>query len=201
MSEAHKEDDALVKPAPHPWLKLVTELGPLVLFFAANAKFGIFIATAIFMVAIVVALIASYVLTKHLPAMAIVTAVLVLVFGALTLILQDDTFIKLKPTIIYLGFAAMLLGGIALGRNLLSLVFDQMFDLTLEGWRKLTIRWALFFVAMALLNEIVWRTQTTDAWVTFKAFGVMPITIVFAMAQFPFIRKYAVAETPDETAK
>jgi intracellular septation protein len=174
----------------NPFLKLALDLGPLVLFFVANARFGIFAGTAAFMVAVLAALVASYVLTRHLPIMALVSAVIVLVFGGMTLVLQDETFIKIKPTIIYVLFAAVLLGGLVARKSLLSVVFDQVFNLTPEGWRKLTLRWALFFLALAVLNEIVWRTQTTDMWVAFKAFGTIPLTLVFAMLQYPLIMKY-----------
>lgn len=182
------------KPAPNPFLKLALELGPLVVFFAANARFGIFTATAIFMVAIAIALVASWVLTRHLPIMAIVTAVLVGVFGTLTLVLHDETFIKVKPTIIYALFGAALVGGLLLGRSLISIMFDSVFRLTPEGWRILTIRWAIFFFAMAVLNEIVWRTQSTDFWVAFKAFGVVPLTLLFGATQYPVLTKHQLPE-------
>ena len=122
--------------------------------------------------------------------MALVSAVVVLVFGGLTLFLQDETFIKLKPTIIYVLFAGVLGGGLLFGKSLLAIVFDQVFHLTDEGWRKLTLRWALFFLALAVLNEIVWRTQSTDFWVTFKVFGVLPLTFIFAALQYPLLMKY-----------
>jgi len=198
----------------NPWLKLALEMGPLILFFFANSRphlfapwvgpllpaaisgerAGIFVATAVFMIAILVSLAVSYALTRHLPVMAMVTAVIVVVFGGLTLVLQDDTFIKMKPTIIYLLFAGVLLGGLAFNRPLLAIVFDSVFDLTEEGWRKLTLRWALFFLALAALNEIVWRTQTTDFWVSFKVFGVLPLTFIFAGLQYPLLQKYAAKE-------
>lgn len=189
------------KSAPHPLFKLATELGPLVIFFAANAKFGLFVATGAFMVAIVAAIIASYVATRHVPLMAIVTAFIVLVFGGLTLFFHDEMFIKLKPTIIYSLFAATLGIGLLFDRSFIAVMFDQMFNLTPAGWRILTIRWAIFFALMAVLNEVVWRTQTTDFWVTFKAFGVIPITAIFAMAQTSLIKRYhlepASADVPD----
>jgi intracellular septation protein len=178
------------KSQPHPLFKLATELGPLVVFFVANAKFNLFVATAAFMVAIVAAMIASYVVTRHVPLMALVTGVIVLVFGTLTLVLHDETFIKVKPTIIYGLFAAILGGGLLFGRSFIAILFDQMFNLTPQGWRSLTFRWALFFVAMALLNEAIWRTQSTDFWVAFKAFGVIPLTMVFALAQMPLIKRH-----------
>jgi intracellular septation protein len=195
----------------NPWLKLALDLGPLLLFFFANARpalfepwlapiipdavatgerAGIFVATAVFMVAIVVALVVSYALTRRWPVMALVSAFVVVVFGGLTLVLQNETFIKVKPTIIYVLFTAVLFGGMIFRKPLLAMVFDQVFHLTEEGWRKLTVRWALFFLVLAVLNEIVWRTQSTDTWVTFKVFGVMPLTFVFAMLQMPLLKNY-----------
>jgi intracellular septation protein len=170
--------------------KLATELGPLLVFFVANAKFNLFVATGAFMVAIVAAMIASYVVVRHIPIMAIVTAVIVLVFGTLTLVLHDETFIKIKPTIIYGLFAAILGGGLLFGRSFIAILFNQMFNLTPQGWRILTMRWALFFLAMAVLNEIIWRTQSTDFWVSFKLFGAVPLTMIFAMTQMPLMKRY-----------
>ncbi|MEA2938475.1 MAG: intracellular septation protein [Alphaproteobacteria bacterium] len=199
----------------HPGLKLALDLGPLLLFFLANSRpalfapllapflppelltgehAGIFTATAVFIPAILLALAIGYALTRHLPVMPVTTAIVVLVFGGLTLFLQDEQFIKLKPTIIYVLFGGVLLGGLAFGKPLLGLVFDSMFHLTEEGWRKLTLRWALFFLALAVVNEIVWRTQTTDVWVSFKVFGVVPLTFVFAALQYPLLQKYAAPE-------
>ncbi|MCW5702630.1 MAG: septation protein A [Bradyrhizobium sp.] len=178
------------KTQPHPLFKLATELGPLVVFFFVNAKFNLFAATGAFMVAIVAAMIASYTVTKHIPVMAIVTGVIVLVFGTLTLVLHDETFIKMKPTIVYSLFAAVLGGGLLFGRSFIAIMFDQMFNLTAAGWRILTMRWALFFLAMAVLNEIIWRTQSTDFWVAFKAFGAIPLTMGFAVTQMPLIKRY-----------
>lgn len=175
----------------NPGLKLALDLGPLVLFFVANARFGIYVATGTFMVAVLIALAVSYAITRRLPMMPVVSAVIVSVFGGLTLALQDETFIKLKPTLIYGLFAVVLFVGWMLDRPLLSRVLDQVFDLTAEGWRRLTLRWASFFVAMAALNEIVWRTQTTDFWVYFKLFGFVPITFAFAALQFPLMRRHA----------
>jgi intracellular septation protein len=180
------------KKTLNPMLKLVLDIGPLILFFAANARFGIFAATGAFMVAVLIALAVSYVFTRHIAIMPVVTAVIVLVFGGLTLVLHDELFIKLKPTIIYVLFGGTLLGGLAFGKPLLGMVFDSMFQLTDEGWRKLTWRWALFFLALAVLNEIIWRTQTTDFWVSFKLFGVVPLTFLFGALQMPLINKYSV---------
>jgi intracellular septation protein len=182
------------KPQLNPALKIVLDLGPLLIFFAANSRFGIFAATGAFMAAIVIALAVAYALTRHLPIMPLVTAVVVVVFGTLTLVLHDELFIKVKPTIIYVLFGGVLLLGLAFGKSLLGLVFDSVFHLTEEGWRKLTLRWALFFLALAVLNEVVWRTQTTDVWVSFKVFGVVPLTFLFAALQYPLLTKYAVPE-------
>jgi intracellular septation protein len=184
------------KPKLNPALKLVLDLGPLLVFFAANSRFGVFAATGAFMAAIVIALAVAYALTRHLPVMPLVTAVVVVVFGTLTLVLHDELFIKVKPTIIYVLFGGVLLGGLAFGKSLLGVVFDSVFHLTDEGWRKLTLRWALFFLALAVLNEIVWRTQTTDVWVSFKVFGVVPLTFLFAALQYPLLNKYAAPELP-----
>ena len=178
------------KKQPHPLFKLATELGPLIVFFIANAKFHLFVATGAFMVAVVVAMAASYAVTRHVPMMAIVTAVVVLVFGTLTLVLHDETFIKMKPTIVYCLFAAVLGGGLLFGRSFIAVMFDQMFNLTHAGWRILTLRWALFFAGMAVVNEVIWRTQSTDFWVNFKVFGVTLVTMAFAIAQMPLIKRY-----------
>ena len=186
--------------APHPLFKLATELGPLIVFFIANAKFNLFVATGAFMVAIIAAMAVSYIVTRHIPIMALVTAVVVLVFGTLTLVLHDETFIKVKPTIVYGLFGAILGGGLLFGRSLIAVMFDQMFNLTPQGWKALTLRWTLFFFAMAVLNEIIWRTQTTDFWVGFKAFGVIPITAVFAMLQMPLISKHSIEPASAEAA-
>src|SRR4249920_4080273 len=183
---------ATQKKQLNPVLKLVLDVGPLLLFFAANAKLGIYVATGAFMAAILIALLVSYVMTRHITVMPVVTAVIVLIFGGLTLVLHDELFIKLKPTIIYVLFGGTLVGGMLFGKPLLGIVFDSVFHLREEGWRKLTWRWAFFFFALAILNEIVWRTQTTDVWVSFKLFGVVPLTFLFAALQYPLLTKYSV---------
>ena len=186
----------LAKPQLNPFLKLVLDIGPLVLFFAANARFGIFTATAGFMVAVLIALAIAYAKTRRIEVMPLVTAVIVVIFGGLTLILHNDTFIKLKPTIIYLLFGGTLVGGLAFGKSFLGVLFDSVFDLTDEGWRKLTWRWAFFFFALAVLNEIVWRNFSTDFWVSFKLFGVVPLTFLFGALQYPLLTKYARSDKP-----
>jgi intracellular septation protein len=188
----------------NPLLKLVLELGPLVLFFIANAysdRFGvpegrrIFAATAVFIVATLVALTVHYALVRKLPIMPLVSGVVVVVFGGLTLWLDNETFIKLKPTIVNTLFGVVLLVGLYFDKPLLAVVLDSVFELTDEGWRKLTFRWALFFFVLAALNEIVWRTQSTDTWVSFKVFGIMPITVAFALAQTPLLMRYEAKRT------
>jgi intracellular septation protein len=174
--------------------KLLIELGPLLVFFGVNAAYGIFVGTAAFMVATVISLGLAWWLYRKVPVMPVVSAGLVLAFGGLTLYLQDDIFIKLKPTIVYTMFATLLIGGLFAQKPVLALLFGPVFNLTPEGWHKLTIRWAIFFVAMALLNEFVWRNFSTDTWVSFKAFGFLPITFVFAMSQVPLMQRYSADE-------
>lgn len=171
-------------------LKLLVEVGPLVVFFVMNARAGIFWGTGAFMVAIVISLIASRILFGRVPVMPLVTGVFVLVFGGLTLWLQDEQFIKIKPTLVNALFAGALFTGLLAGRSLLKIVFGQVFRLTDEGWRKLTFRWACFFTFLAVLNEVVWRSFSTDVWVSFKVFGIMPLTMIFAIAQMGLLKQH-----------
>jgi intracellular septation protein len=182
------------RKALNPMLKFVLELGPLALFFAVYSRLGIFAATGALMAAVMVTLVVSYAMLKRIPVMPLVTAVIVLIFGSLTLIFHDETLIKIKPTALYLLFAAALFAGIWLKKPLLKILFDGALHVTEEGWRKLTWRWAFFFLGLAVLNEIVWRTQTTDLWVKFKTFGFLPITLLFALVQAPLIMRYEAKE-------
>lgn len=170
--------------------RLAIDLGPLLVFFAVNAWYGIFPATAAFMVAIFAALAASRILLGRISPMPLITAVLVTVFGGLTLFLQDETFIKIKPTVLYVLFAVVLYGGLAVNRLFLQMVMGEAIDLTREGWRILTIRWAAFFLVLAGLNEAVWRNTSTDFWVSFKVFGLLPLTFVFAALQIGLLKKH-----------
>jgi len=187
------------RKALNPIVKLLLELGPLALFFAAYSRFDIYVATAVLMASVFVTLAVSYAALKRIPVMPLVTAVIVMIFGSLTLFLHDETLIKIKPTALYLLFAAALFVGLALKRPILKILFDGALHVTEEGWRLLTWRWAFFFIALAVLNEAVWRTQTTDLWVKFKTFGFMPLTILFALAQAPLIMKHeSKAEATDD---
>jgi len=175
---------------PNPLLKLVIEIGPLVVFFLVNGRLGIFWATGVFMALTPFALWANYLIERRLPILPMVTAVFVLVFGGLTLVLQDELFIKLKPTIVNGLFAAILFGGMLAGKSFLKSVLSQVFPMREEGWRILTYRWAMFFLALAALNEVVWRNFTTDEWVSFKVFAIMPLTVLFSLSQLPLMQRY-----------
>jgi intracellular septation protein len=189
------ESSAARKKSLNPIVKLLLELGPLALFFAVYSRLGIFAATGVLMAGVVVTLGVSYAMLKRFPIMPLVTAVIVLIFGSLTLFFHDQTLIKIKPTALYLLFAAALFAGLALNRPILKILFDGALHVTEEGWRILTWRWAFFFLALAAFNEIVWRTQTTDMWVKFKTFGFLPLTLLFALAQAPLIMR---TETKEE---
>lgn len=181
-------------PSMNQGLKLALEAGPLVVFFIVNAKMGIFTATAVFMAVTVLALGYSYIKLKKLPTMPLVGGAFIMVFGGLTIILEDDTFIKLKPTIVNTLFSAALFIGLQMNKNFLKTVLESALTLDDAGWNKLAVRWAWFFLALAVLNEAVWRTQTTDMWVNFKVFGIMPLTLLFSFAQMPLILRHQPAE-------
>jgi intracellular septation protein len=206
---------AAAKPPENALLKLALEMGPLLVFFLANSRpdllrplfrpllspalvdgpqGGIFVATAAFMVAMIVSLVLTKLLTGRLPVMPLVSGVVVLVFGGLTLWLHDDLFIKLKPTIVNTLFGTVLLGGLLFGKPLLPYVLDSVFQLDAEGWRKLTLRWGLFFFVLAAINEIVWRSFSTDFWVAFKVWGTVPLTMAFAVSQVGLLQRHSLNE-------
>lgn len=185
------------KPAPTPGLRMLIDFGPLAVFFAVNSLMGgpqlarMMAATAAFMVAIFIAIGISLWKTKHVSPMLWISGALVLVFGGLTLWFHDETFIKVKPTIVYSMFAAVLAYGLATKKPLLQMLLESAYPgLTAKGWRLLTINWTIFFVAMAVLNEAVWRTQSWDFWVGFKLWGVVPLTLIFAMGNIPMLLRH-----------
>ena len=177
--------------------KLLIELGPLAAFFIANWKAGIFWGTGVFMAATAVALSVSWVLTRKIAMVPLISAVFVALFGALTLWLHSELFIKVKVTLINAMFGAVLLAGAAMGRSYIKLIMGEAVKLTEEAWRTLSIRWGVFFFAMAALNEAIWRNVSTDAWVNFKVFGLLPLTLVFALANAPYMTKHMIED--DET--
>ena len=185
----------------HPALKFALEIGPLLVFFFANTQAGLFWATGIFMVALALSLGLTYLLARRLAVLPVITGVFVLVFGGLTLILQDELFIKLKPTIVNVMFAVILIGGLVSGRSFLKNLLGEAIRMTDRGWQVLTLRWALFFLVLAILNEIVWRNYTTDQWVTFKVFGIMPLTVLFSLTQVPAMFRYRLEDPEDEGQK
>ena len=174
--------------------KLLIDIGPLAVFFIFYTRSGLQASILPFMIATVIAVIISYILEKKIPIMPTVGAGIVLVFGGLTIYFDNEVFFKMKPTIINLLFAAILYGGIMIKKPLLKILLGAALKLKEEGWRILTLRWIGFFIALAILNEIVWRTQSTDVWVNFKVFGILPITFLFTMIQFPLIKKFQVED-------
>ncbi len=180
--------------------KLILDLAPLLAFFAAYMASDIYVATAVLMATTVISMIVSRIWLRHISATLILTTVLVVGFGALTLWLNDPRFIKMKPTMVNLLFAIALGGGLLTGRNFLQLLLGQAFQLTEAGWRKLTYRWIGFFLAMAVLNEIVWRNFSEATWASFKVFGILPITIVFAMLQVGLIQRHGLDKADDTAA-
>jgi len=209
MSDTSTDTHASKAEKQNPVLKMALELGPLLIFFFGNLRgewlaktfpgltaIGgpLLIATALFMAATVLSLIISKIVFKHLPVMPFVSGIVVMVFGGLSIWLQDETFIKMKPTIVNTLFGVTLLGGLAFGTSLLGYVFNAAFQLDSEGWRKLTLRWGIFFLFLAVLNEVVWRNFSDDVWVSFKVWGTMPITILFTLAQMPLIMKHSLED-------
>ncbi len=200
-------------PREAPGMKLALELGPLLVFFFTNLKAAwlierfpalgglggpLFVASAAFMVATVISLSVSKLVYRHLPLMPLVSGAIVLVFGGLGLYLQNEVFFKMKGTIINTLFGVALLGGLLFGKSLLGHVFNSAFQLDEEGWRKLTLRWGVFFLFLAVLNEVVWRNFSDDIWVAFKVWGTMPITILFTLSQMPLILHHAIDDKEEK---
>jgi intracellular septation protein len=182
-----------------PLTRAGLDLGPLVVFFGVLMKTNVYIATGVFMAVMAVSITVGYIYERRVSPMAAMSFVIVLIFGGLTLYLHNDLFIKIKPTITYLVFATVLGGGLVLRRNFIKYLFDNAFHLDEEGWRRLTWRWVFFFLAMAAANEIVWRNFSLQVWAGYKAFGAIPLTFLFALAQTPFILKHHIEETPAGT--
>ena len=178
----------------NPIFKLLIDIGPLAVFFIFYSKSGLQASILPFMIATIIAVLFSYFLEKKIPIMPTVGAAIVLVFGGLTIYFNNDVFFKMKPTIINLLFAAILYVGIAIKKPLLKYLLGAALKLEEEGWKILTHRWIGFFIALAVLNEIIWRTQSTDIWVNFKVFGILPITFIFTMTQFSLIKKYQIED-------
>ena len=214
MSNFESDTKATTEERHHPMLKMALEIGPLLVFFFGNLRGEwlaktfpalsvvggpLLIATALFMVATVVSLIVSKIVFKHLPIMPFVSGIVVMVFGSLSIWLQDETFIKMKPTIVNTLFGVVLLGGLLFGKSLLGYVFNAAFQLDDEGWKKLTLRWGIFFLFLAVLNEVVWRNFSDAVWVNFKVWGTMPITILFTLAQMPLIMRNSLDAEKEST--
>ncbi|MDB4860120.1 septation protein A [Alphaproteobacteria bacterium] len=174
--------------------KLLIDIGPLAVFFIFYTRSGLQASILPFMVATVIAVLFSYILEKKIPIMPTVGAGIVLLFGGLTIYFDNDVFFKMKPTIINVLFAVILYGGILMNKPLLKYLLGAALKLEETGWKILTQRWIGFFIALAVLNEIVWRTQSTDVWVNFKVFGILPITFIFTITQFPLIKKYQIED-------
>lgn len=178
------------KSDSHQLLMLLIELGPLIVFFFVNSRAGIIWGTGCFMAATLVSLVASKLIAGRVPVMPLISGLFVMVFGGLTIYLQDELFIKMKPTIVNSLFAIILFAGLLANQALLKYVFGNVFRLTEQGWRQLTFRWAMFFIVLAALNEIVWRNFSTDFWISFKVFGIMPLTMAFGIAQIGLLKRH-----------
>jgi intracellular septation protein len=185
---------------PGAGARLLIDLGPLAVFFLANFfapvpdTIKIFVATGAFMIAMMIAMLISQIRYRHISPLLWFSGLMVVVLGGLTIWLHNETFIKIKPTIYYVIVAALLTFGMYTGRNLLKMVLGTAYPgLTDQGWQLLTRNWAAFFAIMAVLNEAVWRTQTTDFWVGFKLWFFLPATFLFAAANVPMLMRHGLA--------
>ena len=186
------------RPSERPWVKAVTDYLPLAAFFGAYLLYGLMVATAVLIGVSLVAVAIAWILERRVPMMTLVTVLVVVVFGGLTLWLADERFIKMKPTIVLGAMGLVLLGGLAFGKALLRPVMGAAWPMTDDGWWHLTLRFGLFFLAMAGLNELAWRLLSTDAWVTFKVFGILGLNLLFVMSQLPLMNRHHLPETADE---
>ena len=175
-------------------LKLFIDIGPLAVFFIFYTRSDLQSAILPFMIATIIAVVISYILENKIPIMPSIAAIIILLFGGLSIYFDNEVFFKMKPTIINIIFAIVLYFGIVIKKPFLKYVFGTALKLKDEGWSILTKRWIAFFIALAILNEIIWRTQTTDIWVNFKVFGILPITFLFTLSQFTIIRKFQIED-------
>jgi len=190
------------QPKTNPNLSLALDFGPLLVFFLAYKFYGVIIGTGAFMAAITLAVIVSKVKLSHVSPMLWLSAILVLFFGGLTIYFHDESFIQIKPTIIYGFFAAMLLGGLLRGKSLLKYLLQAAYEgLSEEGWRKLSLNWALFFIAMAIANEVMRAQLSFDTWLTVKVWGVTIASLVFALANIPMLMKHGLVLDKENAAK
>ncbi|PPR09868.1 MAG: putative intracellular septation protein A [Alphaproteobacteria bacterium MarineAlpha11_Bin1] len=174
------------------WIKPLTEYGPLVVFLAAYYQADLFVATGALMAATAIALVISLIINRRVPMMPVITAVVVGIFGGLTLFFNDDTFIKMKPTIVQILFAAILLGGLLFRKALLKPVMGAAWPMTDQGWHFLSRNFGIFFLVMAVVNEFVWRTQTEEFWVNFKVWGSIGLMLLFSLTQAPLLNRYKI---------
>jgi len=175
-------------------LKLLVDVGPLAIFFIFYTRSDLQSAILPFMIATVIAVIFWYIVEKKIPIMPTVGAIIILVFGGLSLYFNNDVFFKMKPTIINILFAGILFAGNLMNKSLLKLLLGETLKLQDAGWSILTTRWISFFIVLAILNEIIWRTQSTDIWVNFKVFGILPLTFIFTLVQIPVIKKFQIED-------
>lgn len=177
------------------WLKYAVDYGPILAFFIAYKMAGLMAATVALMIATAIATLLLYILQRRLALMPIITLLVVGTFGGLTLWLHDDTFIKMKPTVIQGLFAVILFGGLIMKKPLIRYVMGSTLQMDDDGWRLLSLRFACFFAAMAVLNEIVWRTQPEGVWIDFKVFGIIGLTLVFILTQIPLILRHSTEQS------
>jgi intracellular septation protein len=181
-------------------LRLFLDLAPLGVFFVAYRYWGLLAATACIIVTTLISLAITYYYEKRLAPMPLISGVLIAIMGGFTLYLNDETFVKMKPTLVNLIFAGMLLGGLLFKKSMFKLLLDGALTLSEEGWRSLTVRWGLFFVFLAALNEVIWRSFSTDFWVNFKVFGMLTLTILFTAAQVPLIKRTMIEDSENANA-